>query len=107
MNKKKLDELLGELQIELRQLFPERLQNIYLYGSQARGDARPYSDIDVLVVLEGEFDYFQMIQETGEVTARLSLKNDVVLALAFVSTEDYARRNTPFLQNVRREAIPV
>jgi predicted nucleotidyltransferase len=33
-----------------------RLHKLILFGSRARGDADPYSDLDVLVVLEGPSD---------------------------------------------------
>jgi predicted nucleotidyltransferase len=46
-----------------------RLEAIYLYGSQARGDARPDSDIDVMIVLRGDFDYFDMVMKTSACTA--------------------------------------
>ncbi len=47
-----------------------------LYGSQARGDARPDSDIDLLVVLKGEVNPGAEIQKTSHIRANLSLEND-------------------------------
>ncbi len=37
----------------LRDVLGDRLRAVVLYGSQARGDARPSSDWDVLVIAEG------------------------------------------------------
>ena len=44
--------LLDELKERLSAAYGERLHAVVLFGSEARGDARPDSDIDVLVVLE-------------------------------------------------------
>ena len=40
-------------QQRLRARFGERLREVRLFGSQARGDAGPDSDVDVLVVVDG------------------------------------------------------
>jgi hypothetical protein len=37
----------------LRGLFRERLVSVVLFGSVARGEATPYSDIDLLIVVDG------------------------------------------------------
>jgi predicted nucleotidyltransferase len=47
-----LDEFVGRLRAELG----GRVHRLILFGSVARGQARWDSDIDVLVVLEGEVD---------------------------------------------------
>ena len=40
----------------VREAFGKRLQSVILYGSSARGDADPESDIDLLVLLTGPVD---------------------------------------------------
>jgi uncharacterized protein len=52
----KLATILAELRRHLEALYGPRLVHLVLYGSQARGDAEPSSDIDVLVVLQGPVD---------------------------------------------------
>jgi len=105
MSSENLALILNDLRYGLRKILGKELEAVYLYGSQARGDARPDSDIDVLVVLNNQFDTFEMIEKTGQLVADLSLKNDTVISLAFINVEDFAKRQTPFLMNVRRESI--
>jgi len=107
MTEEVLAELLKRLRLELLRLLGEQLEAIYLYGSQARGDARPDSDVDVLIVLRGQFDYFQMVERTGQVATDFSLEYDTVISLAFASKENFEHKLSPFYMNVRLEGIAV
>jgi predicted nucleotidyltransferase len=107
MSQKRLRQILKDYQTRLKELLGDDLDSIVLYGSQARGDAVEGSDIDVLCIMKGPFNYGEMILKTGEISAPLSLKHDVVISTAFVTRADYEKRNTPFLMNVRREGVSV
>ncbi len=51
-----IEALLRDLRGRLEALYGKRLHAVVLYGSHARGEATPDSDVDVMVVLEGEVD---------------------------------------------------
>ncbi len=104
---KRLRQILAEYRERLAELLGEDLDSIVLYGSQARGDAVEGSDIDVLCVMKKPFDYGELILKTGEISAPLSLKYDVLISTAFVTRANYKNRKTPFLMNVRREGVSV
>jgi uncharacterized protein len=99
--------LIKKLKKELLRIYGEQLHSVILYASQARGDARPDSDVDVLLVIKGDFDYIELLKRSDDLAASLSLENDIVISRAFVSEKDYKERQTPFLMNVRREGVVV
>ena len=107
MSEENLAIILKKLNRALKRLLGERLEAVYLYGSHARGDARPDSDIDVLIVIKGDFNYFDMAQKVSRHTAKLSLEYETVISCVYVTQEDYEHRRTPLLLNVRREGVAV
>jgi predicted nucleotidyltransferase len=102
-----LQNLLADLRARLEALYGPRLVRLVLFGSHARGDAEPGSDIDVLVVLEGPVRPGEEIARTGEITAGMSLENNVVISSTFISADLFEREESPLMINVRREGVPV
>ena len=98
--------ILDEFKTELRRLYGDRLKDIILYGSYARGDARDESDIDVMVVLRDMVTPGREIDRMIDMITDLNLKYGVLLAVVPVSEEKFLRVNSPLLLNVRREGIP-
>ena len=107
MDADKLQNILKRLRNGLSDVLDKRLDNIYLYGSQARGEARSDSDIDVIILLRGDFDHGEMLDLNIDLVADLSLEFDVVISRAFVTKDRYQHEMNPFYMNVRREAVPV
>jgi predicted nucleotidyltransferase len=103
----RLKAILSELQRRFQELYAERLVQMILFGSQARGDAEEGSDIDVLVVLKDEVHPYEEIQRTSEIVAGLSLVNDVVISCSFMGEESFRHRNGPLLRNIRREGVGI
>jgi predicted nucleotidyltransferase len=101
----RLQNLLAELRVRLDALYGPRLLHLMLYGSQARGDAEPGSDIDVLVVLAGPVRPGEEIRRAGGITAALSLENNIVISCAFISSDRFGSEVSPLMINVRREGV--
>jgi len=103
-----IKKLLRKLKKGMAEVFGSQLKAIYLFGSYARGEARPPdSDIDVMIVLNGEFDYWEVEKRSSELVASLCLENEVVISRVFVSDTEYAHSKMPLLINVRQEGIAV
>ena len=102
-----LSTILADLRRHLEALYGPRLVRLVLFGSQARAEAEPGSDIDVLVVLSGPVEPGVEIGRTAAAVAELSLRDDVVVSCTFVSSDRYLTEQSPLLMNVRREGVPV
>jgi predicted nucleotidyltransferase len=102
-----IEAILVALRRELDRVLGDQMDSLVLFGSRARGDAGPYSDIDVLVVMRGTFDYADLVRRTSAVVADLSLRHDVVISRSFVSRERFEHEHSPFLLNVHREGVAI
>jgi predicted nucleotidyltransferase len=98
-------DILSDLRRYLESVYGSRLVGLVLYGSEARGEADEGSDVDVLVVLEGEVDVGREIRRTGSGISALSLKHDRTISRLFIDALSFQERQGPFLRNVRREGI--
>ncbi len=102
---KDLRELLGRLDRGIAELYGERYRGLVLFGSYARGEADEGSDVDLLVLLEGEVNGWREYLRVEPITWPMSLESGYVLSLMPVNVEDYRNAWKPFLMNARKEGV--
>ena len=100
----KAKNILKEIHCGLNLLYKRRLKGVYLFGSYARGEEGPESDLDVLIVLDKIGHYSGEVDRTGEIISGLSLKYGIAISRVFVAEKDWRNTDTNFLANVREEA---
>ncbi len=79
-----------------------------LFGSKARGDSGPWSDIDILIVVQEES--WPLRQEISTLAARVSLDYDVLIGPRVIGQERWeGMRQDRFrlYQNITAEGIPL
>ncbi len=100
--------ILRELKKGLVKIYGDQLKAVYLFGSFARGEGRlPDSDIDVMVVLNGDFDHRDVEKLSIDFVASLCLEHEVVIICHFISDKRYLESKMPFMLNVRKDAVSI
>ena len=102
-----LDKLLKDIKKNLEDIYGGRLKKVILFGSYARKEATPLSDIDFLIVLDTFKSVGLEIERMNTFGSALSLKYDITISLIPVCEADYENRKSPFLINVSKEGIAV
>lgn len=98
------DPVLARFRQALTDTYGDRLERVVLYGSRARGDARPDSDYDVAVFLRNMDDRFRELDRLAHLSDDLMDETgDVVHAMAYRAGA-YDDR-TPLMREIRFEGI--
>lgn len=103
---REVDHVIKEFKAALEKLYGQRLKDVILYGSWARNEATEDSDVDLLVVLEGEVKPGKEIDRMIDIITDINLKHNVLLSVCPVSDRDHESLKSPLLMNVRREGVP-
>jgi len=98
------DEVLAELVDKLRSRLGENLRQVILFGSRARGDHRPDSDFDCMVLVDA---LDASVEEAVDVVGgELLLERDAVFSIFPVTVERFRTETAePLFRNVREDGV--
>jgi predicted nucleotidyltransferase len=100
-------EIAGAVADELRRLYGGRLRRVLLFGSWARGDAHPESDVDLLVVLDRVDSVWEELERMDDILWRHSLDNAAVVTAAVVDEHDLEEPEVPAVMRAKIEGLTV
>ena len=92
----------------LHERFPGEILQTTLFGSKARGDSGPWSDIDILMVVKDES--WSLRGEISTLAARVSLEYDVLIGPRVIGLERWERMKLDgfsLYRTITAEGIPL
>lgn len=99
-------DLLEELKERLTVACGDRLRGVVLFGSEARGEPRPDSDIDVLAVLETlTADYGDELERCLAAVYPIALRLGRRVSVKPLTREEFEQGDSPLLREVRRSGV--
>lgn len=92
---------------DLQALYGSCYRRVLLFGSWARGDAHPESDIDLLVVLDRVESPWEELRRMDEILWRHSYRADAVISAVPVGEDELAEAAHPLLIRAQAEGRAV
>ncbi len=98
------DPVLVRFRAALDAAYGARIERVVLYGSRARGDARPDSDYDVAVFLRDPIDFGLESQRLAAIETDILLDTGALIGAMPLQEGSY-RSRTGFMAEVRRDGV--
>ena len=101
---------LTEFVKRLRHNLSGHIVDVRLFGSEARGEATPESDIDILVVVQPDNERVALEDRAIDIAFDVNLEFGVYISPRTITPgilRDPVWRETPFIRHVAGESIPL
>lgn len=100
--------LLTDYLAEIQKIYGMHLKSVILYGSYARGDYTPESDVDIMILVDLSDDELdQYADKLAEVDFEYNIAHDIWM-MPVVRNQDhfnYWVKAYPFYENVHKEGV--
>ena len=104
---KKITQLINQIKSYLIERYGDKIREIILYGSYARGEATKDSDIDLLVLIDDTIDPFEVRRSLSDLLFDILLEKGELISVIVLPKTFFENYNYPFIINVRKEGIRV
>ena len=99
--------VLNSCRLILEEHYGRRLRGLVLYGSLARASAHETSDIDLLVLLDEPFDYFQELRQIVDLLYPVQLNSERLISAKPAATADLETGAASLYRHARRDGVHV
>jgi predicted nucleotidyltransferase len=108
LNKDDYQHILSKFVAGCKEIFGDKLCDVILFGSFARGDYDDDSDIDLMIIVDmDDADARKLMDDVYEISSDIDLQYGTLLSPLVRSKRDFDFRKTvsDFYQNVEQEGV--
>jgi len=98
-------EIASKTKAGLEKIYGKHLLSVYLYGSAARNQLQPDSDIDIAIILDQITDRFEEHERTSQLGSDVSLEYNTLVSFLFLSEVDYRKGRFAVHRTIKEEGI--
>lgn len=99
------DPIVSKFRAALSKAYGPRLERAVLYGSRARGDAKPDSDYDVAVFLKDMTSRWEEFGTLAEIEVDLLDETGAVVHAMPYAAGSWRDRSSPLMHEIRKDGL--
>ena len=106
--KEQLDELLSDVVKAAKTVFGDKLNDVILFGSYARGDFDDESDVDIMIIADiGNSGTYGYSGKLHELLSKTEIENACVFSFCITDTKKFRELSSilPFYKNVLKDGV--
>jgi predicted nucleotidyltransferase len=98
--------ILAELKALLMEKYVRDIEKIILFGSRSEGNAKTYSDYDILIILKHDYDW-RFKREIQDVCWEIDYKFDILTDVKIISVNELGtlRGKQPYILNALENGV--
>jgi predicted nucleotidyltransferase len=100
-----MDKIATKCKNVLAHYYGTQLKGLILYGSAARNQATPESDIDLLVLLNNPFDYFQELRCIVDLLYPIQLESNYLISAKPAAIDEFENGDLQLYRNIKLESV--
>lgn len=98
-------EIVQQCKSTLQSYYGSQLKGMILYGSTARNQTSPTSDIDLLVLLSKPFDYFRELHRIVELLYPIQLESEQLISAKPAALDDFERGSIQLYRTAKKQGV--
>ena len=85
--------------------YGSQFEGLYLYGLKARDEAKLSSDIDLLILLQKPFSYFQELRKITDLLYTIQLDSKQLISAKPADIDEFQKGSIQLYRNAKRDGV--